>query len=76
MTGLSVDEPVYQRAKIEQLLGLGKPGEVIRNLLLLTHQDDAAWTRLTDVIRRLFNFELLPPDGMGADIVAEYQRLG
>jgi len=75
MTGLSVDEPVYQRAKIEQLLGLGKPGEVIRNLLLLTHQDDAAWTRLTEVIRRLFNFELLPPDGMGADIVAEYQRL-
>jgi predicted ATPase len=75
MTGLSVDEPVYQRAKIEQLLGLGKPGEVIRNLLLLTHQDDAAWARLTDVIRRLFNFELLPPDGMGADIVAEYQRM-
>lgn len=75
MTGLSVDEPVYQRPKIEQLLGLGKPGEVIRNLLLLTHQDTPAWERLTDVIRRLFSFELAAPDGAGADIVAEYRRV-
>lgn len=75
MTGLSIDEPVYQRPKIEQLLGLGKPGEVIRNLLLVAHQDQQAWARLTEVIRRLFNFELLPPDGAGADIVAEYRRV-
>lgn len=75
MTGLSIDEPVYQRAKIEQLLGLGKPGEVIRNLLLTAYADQETWTRLTDVIRRLFSFELLPPDGAGADIVAEYQRV-
>lgn len=75
MTGLSVDEPVYQRAKIDQLLGLGRPGEVIRNLLVLTHQNPEAWARLTDVIRRLFDFELAPPDGTGADIVAEYQRV-
>ena len=73
MTGLSIDEPVYQRPKIEQLLGSGKPGEVIRNLLLVTHQDQQAWAHLTEVIRRLFSFELLPPDGAGADIVAEYQ---
>lgn len=75
MKGLSVDEPVYQRAKIDQLLGLGRPGEVIRNLLVLTHQNPEAWARLTDVIRRLFDFELAPPDGTGADIVAEYQRV-
>lgn len=74
MTGLSVDEPVLQQPKVEQLLGLGKPGDVIRNLLLSTHGTDG-WPRLTDVIRRLFNFELAPPDGSGADIVAEYQRI-
>ena len=74
MTGLSIDEPVYQRAKVEQLLGLGKPGEVIRNLLLQTHLNSEAWNGLTDVIRRLFGFELAPPDGAGADIVAEYQH--
>lgn len=75
MTGLSVDEPVYQRPKVEQLLGLGKPGDVIRNLLVATYQDTDGWNRLTDVIRRLFNFELAVPDGTGADIVAEYQRI-
>ncbi len=74
MTGLSIDEPVYQRPKIEQLLGLGKPGEVIRNLLLLTHHDTDAWNRLTDVIRRLFDFDLAAPDGTGPDIIAEYRR--
>ncbi len=75
MTGLSTDEPVYNKAKIEQLLGQGRPGEVIRNLLVQTHQDQDAWRSLTEVIRRMFQFELDPPDGRGADILAEYRRL-
>ena len=33
MTGIGIDEPVFQPPKIEQLLGLGRPGEVLRNLL-------------------------------------------
>ena len=73
MTGLSVDEPVYQRPKIEQLLGQGKPGEVIRNLLVIAKQNEDAWRSLTHVIQRLFALELLPPDDSGADIVAEYR---
>jgi ABC-type branched-subunit amino acid transport system ATPase component len=73
MTGLSTDEPVYQPPKIEQLLGLGKPGDVLRNLLVQAHQNQPAWDNLTGAIRRLFGYELLPPDASGADIVAEYQ---
>jgi len=34
MTGLGVAEPVYQRPKLDQLLGQGKPGDVLRNLLV------------------------------------------
>ncbi len=34
MTGLGTDEPVYRQPKVEQLLGQGKPGDVIRNLLV------------------------------------------
>ena len=34
MTGVGIDEPAYQPAKIEQLLGLGRPGEVLRNFRL------------------------------------------
>ena len=33
MTGLETDEPLLQPPKIEQLLGLGRPGEVLRNLI-------------------------------------------
>ena len=73
MTGLSTEEPVFQTPKIDQLLGLGKPGDVLRNLLVLAHQDAVAWGNLTDAIRRLFGYELLPPDASGADIVAEYR---
>lgn len=75
MTGLSTDEPVFNRAKIEQLLGQGRPGEVIRNLLVQTHQDQEAWRSLTEVIRRMFQLELDPPDSTGADILAEYRRI-
>jgi predicted ATPase len=73
MTGLAVGEPVYQRPKVDQLLGLARPGEVLRNLLVQASASETAWRALTGSIRRLFGFELLPPDAAGADILAEYQ---
>ncbi|HEV3005030.1 MAG TPA: AAA family ATPase [Pirellulales bacterium] len=76
MGGLSIDEPVYQRPKIEQLLGQGKPGDVIRNLLWEAHQDQAAWNALDESIGRLFHCRLLPPDVATADIIAQYEPLG
>lgn len=73
MTGLSTDEPVYQRPKLDQLLGQGKPGDIIRNLLVEAHQSEEAWRALTASMHRLFGFEILPPDAGGADILAEYR---
>jgi ABC-type cobalamin/Fe3+-siderophores transport system ATPase subunit len=75
MTGLSTDEPVYMRPKLDQLLGQARPGEMLRNLLLEANRSEAAWPRLQDAIERLFCYTLLPPDGRGAHIVAEY-RIG
>ena len=72
MTGLSTDEPVYQRPKQDQLLGQGKPGDIIRNLLVEAHRS-SAWDALQDSINRLFGYELIPPDASGADIIAEYR---
>ena len=72
MSGLSPNEPVYQRPKVDQLLGQAKPGEVLRNLLIEASNSERAWDALRRSIRRLFGFELLPPDGTGADILAEY----
>lgn len=72
MTGLSTDEPVYTRPKVDQLLGQNKPGDILRNLLKEAHET-AAWRTLQESIKRLFNYELLPPDSGGAHIIAEYR---
>jgi ABC-type transport system involved in cytochrome c biogenesis ATPase subunit len=74
MTGLGIDEPVYQRPKLDQLLGQGKPGDMLRNLLVEAHQS-AAWDRLQESIRRLFGYQLEPPNATGAHIVAEYRSM-
>jgi hypothetical protein len=72
MTGLSTEEPVYQRPKIDQLLGQAKPGDVLRNLLVQANSSEVAWPRLRESIRRLFGVALWPPDPTGAHILAEY----
>ncbi len=74
MTGLSTDEPLLQTAKIEQLLGMGKPGDVLRNLLVEANQNQPVWEALQNSIERLFGYELLPPDASGADIIVEYRQ--
>lgn len=73
MTGLSIDETEFKPAKITQLLGQGKPGDVIRNLLVEAHRSEEAWAALQNSIRRLFDYEIIPPDASGADIIAEYK---
>ena len=72
MTGLGPDEPVFTPPKIEQLLGLGRPGEVLRNLLAEAHNDEHAWSSLQASIDKLFGYQLISPDTSGAHIRAEY----
>ena len=74
MTGLAVDEPLFHMPKIEHLLGLGRPGEVLRNLLADAYRDEAAWERIRASIEKLFGYEILPPDTGGAHILAEYRK--
>jgi len=74
MTGLGTEEPVYQKPKINQLLGRGQPGEVLRNLLVEAHAKHDAWDNLTASMRDMFGYELLPPNAAGADIRAEYRE--
>jgi len=72
MTGLSTDEPVYQRPKIDQLLGQAKPGEVLRNLLVEANRTEGVWEALEASILRLFGYRLVAPDATGAHILADY----
>ncbi|MDE2975670.1 MAG: AAA family ATPase [Gemmatimonadota bacterium] len=75
MTGLGIEEPVFQPPKIEQLLGLGRPGEVLRNLVAEANRDEAAWSALRKSMYKLFGYALMPPDTTGAHIIAEYGRV-
>jgi predicted ATPase len=73
MGGLGTDEPVLQPPKISQLLGMGKVGDVIRNLLVEAHRDQARWEALRGSIHAMFGYDMLPPDASGPDILAEYR---
>ena len=74
MTGLDRNEAEYARDEtIDDFLAQGRPGEVLRNLLVRAHRSGAAWDRLSDAIRRLFSAELIPPK-VGAKILAEYRQ--
>ncbi len=73
MGHLSVAEQVHMRPMMDLLLGGGKPGEVIRNLLVESVNGDV-WADLKESIRRLFGYTLLKPDATGAYIVAEYEQ--
>ncbi len=72
MTGLGIEEPIYTAPKVDQLLFQARPGEVLRNLLVRANGDEPAWKALEGSIRELFGYVLHPPDGRGANILAEY----
>ena len=73
MTGLEVDEPLLQPPKISHSLGLGRPGEVLRNLLVEANANELAWAELQSSIAKLFDYELLAPNAAGPFIRSEYR---
>ena len=72
MSGISIEEPVYQPPKINQLLGQGKTGDVLRNLLLEVSYDSDKWGQLADDIKKMFGYRLLRPNADGASIIVDY----
>ncbi len=76
MSGLETEEPVYTRAKQDDLLGKRKPGDILRNLLVSAHETQDAWGDLQQSVGRLFGYELAPPNSQGPHIIAEYRVTG
>ncbi len=76
MSGLAREERrLADSEAIDDLLAQGRPGEVLRNLLVIAHKDDQAWRALNETIGRLFEYELLPPQ-TGAVLICEYRHRG
>jgi len=76
ITGVGIEEPVFTPPRIEQLLGRGRPGDILRNLLAEANLDGSAWDAIQASIEKLFGYELLPPDTSGGTIRAEYRKAG
>lgn len=81
-SGIGTQEPRHSVGFQNKLVGEGKPGEVVRNLLLEIWDqsgrkaEELPWRQLAADIDRLFSCELLPPDFVDAKstyIVCEYR---
>ena len=78
-SGIGAEETGYDLPYQNLLIGQGKAGDILRNLLLEVHKksgdrsDAAGWSELCRHIREIFGFELLPPVYEGKPyILCEY----
>ena len=80
LSGIERDEPRRDRGMQDLLVGQGRPGEILRNLLLEIAGDNDArkWDRLAGHIRDLFRIELSRPVYSPAQpyIICEYREQG
>ncbi len=60
-SGIGAEETRMDRGAQNLEIGKGKPGDILRNLLLDVAQDPALWNSLVNDIRELFHITLLAP---------------
>jgi len=75
VSGLSLEEPEYRQEYIETALARQRPGDVLRNLLLVASQG-AHWDALCTAMDELFGLELQIPASHGGILIAEYRQGG
>ena len=79
-SGLETEEPFRDIGIQNRLIGQGRPGEIVRNLLwnLWSQAEKSAWESLVQDVRDLFQYELLSPMYGPAQpfIVCEYRPAG
>jgi predicted ATPase len=79
-SGIGAEETRYDRPFQDLLIGQGKPGDILRNLLLEVYQLESGnkvkgkpWTKLVSLVEELFASKLLAPEYEGRPyIVCEY----
>lgn len=76
-SGIGAEETHYDRPYQDLLIGQGKAGDILRNLLLevYQHEDRSAWNSLGKHIEEIFGYRLLPPQYEGRPyILCEYLK--
>ena len=78
LSGIAREEPRRERGMQDLLVGEGRPGEILRNLLLEISHSKEAWPRLVAKVSGLFGIELLRPVYSPAQphILCEYREPG
>lgn len=72
-SGIETDEKVHTPEYQEWLIGQGKPGDIIRNLLAETFSREEAWPSLLRDVEKMFGCRLLEPQHKGRPfILCEY----
>ncbi|MEW6359498.1 MAG: AAA family ATPase [Planctomycetota bacterium] len=73
-SGIGAEETRYDRPYQDLLIGQGKPGDILRNLLLEVHENAPdGWKALCKDVKEIFGHHLLPPKYEGRPfILAEY----
>ena len=62
LSGIQRDEPRMERGMQDLLVGQGRPGDILRNLLLeINLSDKNSWAQLCEHVRDLFQIELKDP---------------
>ena len=75
-SGIQLEETQHTREYQDILIGQGKPGDILRNMLKEVSENKESWQSLCQHVKTIFNYELLPPKYKGqAFITCEYQRL-
>jgi predicted ATPase len=76
-SGIGPEETRYDRPYQDLLIGQGKAGDILRNLLLEVYERDGQedWESLRKIMEDIFGYRLLPPKYGGAPfIVCEYLK--
>jgi ABC-type branched-subunit amino acid transport system ATPase component len=78
MSGISADEPLITRNRIDYHMGRGSTAEVLRNLCLVVHQDNPSdWQQITALMLRLFQVSLTTPrENEGGSLDLFYEQSG
>lgn len=73
-SGIGTEEAVQTEEYQQWLIGQGKPGDIIRNLLKKVSEDETAWEKICQDIKSIFRYELLKPVHAGQPfILCEYR---
>lgn len=73
LSGLDVKEPLFDPVVIPARLARMQAGSVLRNLILAISRDQEKWSKLQEIVRDFFGYELASPSG-GAEVFARYRH--